>query len=115
MTVQESFYTAAQSTFSGRLYPMVAPQTVTLPYAVYQVISQVPSNVLADTPGLFNSRLQVDIFTRLYAEAQTLKGQIRSAMSSGFGRNASEISSQDLYEEEVKLYRVSMDWSIWHN
>jgi hypothetical protein len=115
MSVQESLYTALQSAFSGRLYPLVAPSPVTLPYGVYQVISQVPSNVLSDTPGLYNTRLQIDVFTRLYSEAQTLKASIRTAMASSFGHKAKEIASQDLYEEEAKLHRVSMDWSVWHN
>ena len=115
MTVQESIYSALQATFAGRLYPLVAPSTVTLPYAVYQVISQVPQNVLADTPGLYNSRIQIDVFTRLYSEAQTAKQSIRTAMASGFGHAATEILSQDLYEDEAKLHRVLMDWSVWHN
>lgn len=115
MTVQESLYTAIQSTFSGRVYPLAAPSPVTLPYCVYQVISQVPSNVLTGTPGLYNTRIQVDVLARLYSECQTLKASLRSAMASGFGNNAKEILTQDLYEEDAKLHRVSMDWSVWHN
>jgi hypothetical protein len=115
MTVQETLYTALQSTVGGRLYPLVTPSPVTLPYAVYQVISQVPSNVLADTPGLFNTRIQVDVFARTYAECQTLKASVRTAMVSGFGFKATEINTTDLFEEEARLYRVSLDWSVWHN
>lgn len=115
MTVQESLYTALQATVGGRLYPLVAPAPVTLPYAVYQVISQVPQNVLSDTPGLFNTRLQVDVFARLYSECQTLKASVRSAMASGFGNSAKEILTQDLFEDDARLHRVSMDWSVWHN
>jgi hypothetical protein len=115
MTVQESLYTALQSSVGGRLYPLVAPSPVTLPYAVYQVISQVPSNVLADTPGLFNTRIQVDAFARTYAECQSLKATLRGAMSTGFGRAATEINTTDLFEEDAKLFRISMDWSVWHN
>lgn len=115
MTIQESLYTALQSTVSGRLYPVVAPTTVTLPYAVYQVIAQVPQNVLADTPGLYNTRIQVDVFARLYSEGQTLKAAIRSAMASSFANSAKEILTQDLFEDDARLHRVSMDWSVWHN
>ena len=115
MTVQETLYTALQSSVGGRLYPLVAPSPVTLPYAVYQVISQVPSNVLSDTPGLFNSRMQVDVFARTYAECQTLKATLRGAMATGFGNAAKEINTTDLFEEDAKLHRVSMDWSVWHN
>lgn len=115
MAVQETLYTALQSLVGGRLFPVVAPSTVTLPYAVYQVISQVPQNVLADTPGLYNTRIQVDVFARLYSEGQTLKASIRSAMASGFGNSAKEILTQDLFEEDARLHRVTMDWSVWHN
>lgn len=115
MTVQTDLYTALASTFSSRFYPQVAPNVVTVPYGVYSVISQVPANVLDGTPGLFNSRLQVDIFSNTYSEAQTLKASVRTAMASGFGDRATEALSQDLYEDAVKLHRVSMDWSVWHN
>lgn len=115
MTIQQTFYTGLQSTFSGRLYPQVAPDTVQLPYAVYAVVSQVPQSVLKGTPGLFQTRLQLDIFGVTYASVQTLKDAARAAAATTFGDAAVEVSSLDLYEDEVKLHRVSMDWSVWHN
>lgn len=115
MTVQTDLYTALQSLVSGRLYPQVAPETVTLPFGVYSIVSQVPTNALTGAPGLFNTRVQVDVFGRLYSDVQTLKASIRSAMVTSFGDRAKEVLSQDLHEDEAKLHRVSMDWSIWHN
>jgi hypothetical protein len=79
------------------------------------VVAEVPENVLSDTPGLFATRIQVDWFTVTYAQAQTLKASARTAMASAFGNAAKENLSFDLYEDEVKLHRVSMDWSVWHS
>jgi len=62
-------------------------------------------------PTLDNTRLQIDVFATTYSEVQDLADQIRSAM---LALDIIPISSGDLYESEVKLYRVTQDFSVWY-
>ena len=115
MSVQSSLYSGVQSVFSGRLFPIVAPAVVTLPYATYQIVAQVPQNVLSDTPNVYATRLQIDIFATTASQCETLKGSVRTAVVTTFGNSAKENLTFELFEEEAKIYRVMMDWSVWHN
>lgn len=114
MTVEADFLSALDATFSQRLFPNMAPETVTLPYAVFSVVAQVAQNVLSDTPNLYATRFQLDIFGRKHLDVHTLKASVRTAMASAFGSRAMEVLTQDGYEPLPKLHRLTMDWQIWH-
>ena len=94
----------------GRCYPMVAPEKPTVPYAIYFQVTNVPEVVMKNEVPIENSRIQVDVYCKTYAEAQTKADAIRTAM---MGIGAVPVSAGDLYESEVKLYRVTQDFSIW--
>lgn len=114
--MQEDLYTALQGTFSGRFYAGMAPQTVTLPYAVYTVISRVePTPINGGAAALKQSRVQIDVFATGYGEAQTKADAVETALHAAAAFKAVPILRQDLYEDEVRLHRVSMDWSVHHS
>jgi hypothetical protein len=91
-------------------FPLSAPTPPPIPYATYQVISQVPELDLTSQILLINYRIQVDVFSSSYAEAQEKALAVRDALGEigGLPMNAT-----DLYEDVVRLYRVTQDFSFW--
>lgn len=94
------------------LHPMVAPQGSALPYATYQRVASPVTNVLSGAPPIENTRLQVDVWASTYQAAQTLARSITTAMQAWAVQNVL-LNSYDLYEQDVKVYRVLLEFSIW--
>lgn len=103
-----------QSTISGvvgRCYPLVSPEKPIAPYAIYSQITNAPEVTMQSSVPIENTRLQIDVFAKTYAEVQSLADQVRSVM---LAINITPISAGDLYEAEVKLFRVTQDFSVWY-
>jgi hypothetical protein len=98
---------------AARVYPLVAPQDVARPYITFQGFD-VPDTVLGGKTGLVHTRMQVDGYATTHALADTLKAQIEAQMAGWSVQNV-ELSAQDLYETDTKLFRVLLDYSIWHD
>jgi hypothetical protein len=112
MAIEGDIQTLLAALVSGRCYPLTAPDPVTKPYIIYQAVSEVPQNSLDGATGLNNRRMQVDVYDTSYGATKTLAGSIKTAMA-GAPFNNLHLSSQDLYENDTKLYRVTMDFSVW--
>ncbi len=115
MTIAEQILALlAGGTAAGtRVYPLTAPDSVAKPYITYQRISSNSENVLSGTSGLTNTRVQIDVYATTYAEATSIAAQVDALMSVWSVQNVS-ISLQDFYEDQVQLYRISHDYSLWH-
>jgi hypothetical protein len=70
---------AVQALISGRVYPEIAPEGVALPYIVYSVRSNQPSNNKRSTPV---DEAQVEIFSvdNNYSDANDLADKVRAAL-----------------------------------
>ena len=115
MTVQEQLVSLLSNATPalGRVYPLIAPDGAARPYIVFQRISANAQNVLSGTSGLSNTRVQVSVYATTYAQAQEIAAGIDALMAGWSVQNVS-ILSQDFYEPDAKLHRVSSDYSIWH-
>ena len=82
------------------------------PYIVYQRIVSITHNNLQGPSDLQNTRVQIDAYAKTYAQAQQIASDIRLAMLAAAFTNL-QISEQDFFETEVRLHRVSLDYSIW--
>lgn len=113
--IDERLVTVLSGVAGGRIYPLVAPQPATTPYVVYTRVSSTLENVLAGngTPPIDNTRFQVDCYSKTYSEALTVASAVQAAMLGWSERNV-QISSSALYEDDVKLFRFMMDFSVWH-
>lgn len=112
MSILTDIQAAVGALVNGRCYPLNAPEKPVTPYAVYFQVANAPEVTMATEVPVENTRVQVDIYAKTYAEVQSLADSIRSAM---MGINAVPLLSVDLYEQDVKLYRVAQDFSIWFN
>ncbi|MGP4843311.1 DUF3168 domain-containing protein [Marinobacter sp. 1Y8] len=64
-----------------RLFPFgEAPQNVTAPYAVWQVISGQPENFISDRPDIDEFTLQVDVYGNTDTEVTAAAIAIRNAV-----------------------------------
>lgn len=112
--IAQDLVTTLAALAGGRLYPGVAPQDAIDPFMVYQLIAGVPQSDFDGASNLTNSRYQVDCYSRTKSTADTLAASVRSAMNGASLFESVCVLQQDLYEDEPRLYRVSMDFSIWH-
>ena len=115
MTVQEQIVTllSGGTAAGARVYPLTAPDGVAKPYITYQRISSNSENVLSGDSGLTNTRLQIDVYATTYAQATSIAAQVDALMSAWSVQNVS-VLLQDFFEGQVKLFRISHDYSLWH-
>lgn len=100
---------------STRIYPVLIPQDGTLPAVTYQRVSGGQINSTDGFTALENPRIQIDCMATTYAGAKAVAAAVFSAMEGSTTFDALLISDTDIYEDEVECYRVSMDFSVWHN
>ena len=115
MTVQEQIVTllSGGTAAGARVYPLTAPDGVAKPYITYQRISSNSENVLSGDSGLTNTRMQIDVYATTYAQATSIGAQVDALMSAWSVQNVS-VLLQDFFEDQVKLFRISHDYSLWH-
>lgn len=93
-----------------RVYPMMLPQTPTLPALSYQRVSSTEQN---GTTTLRTTRYQVDCWAESYSVGQSLASAVKTAMeewTSGPSVMMTEVINEiDDYEPDSGLYRVSID------
>ena len=110
--IEESLFTALSSLAGGRVYPMIAPDSPTKPFIIYQNIANTPEVTLANGVPINNTRMQIDCYDKTYAAVKALAAAVQAALVAAPFTNI-PLMNQDLYEQEVKLYRVQLDYSLW--
>ena len=106
---------------SVRVYPMLLPQAPTMPAVTYQRIDGVRESGMTQEHGMAHPRIQVDSWASTYAGAKAVAGQVRAALQRWSDSSTTpEIldsfieGDTDMQEPELKLFRCSMDFIIWH-
>lgn len=116
---ESAIYTALtnDATVTGligaRVYPVIAPQNITKPYAVFRRITGLSVNGLDGELGTTNGRFEINVYAETYAQTKIISEAIKEAMKSSSLRSVL-IYDQDLdYEEEVELYRLMLEFRVW--
>lgn len=110
--IETSIFTALKTLVSNRCYPLLMPQSPTLPAIVYQRISNQPSNILDKSRTLDLVRIQIDCYSTTYSGAKTLASSVQSSMQTATF-SATLQNDTDFFEAETDLYRVSLDYYVW--
>ncbi|MBK5203853.1 MAG: DUF3168 domain-containing protein [Polaromonas sp.] len=116
MSLQSDLYALLNGTFTGRLYPSVAPFGAVAPYATYSRVSSIEQSTLDANGGTgneANTRMQIDVWALSYSEASTKAEAVKTALKGWTTANII-LSEQDDYEPDTLLFRVMLDLSIWH-
>lgn len=99
----------------GRIYPQQLPQTPTYPAITYQRAGGDRENHVRGYANLENAIIQIDAWAVTLAGAIALGDVITTAMYAATTFAAILPSSPvDTWEDDVKKYRRSMDWSVWN-
>lgn len=108
----------------ARVYWVRAPQGVMPPYVTLQVISGNPDVSHEGPNGLVEARVQADCYGLTYGSAKTVSRAVTDRLSGFKGTRNTTVfggifkdGERDGYDDEEspdKLFRVSMDFMIWH-
>jgi hypothetical protein len=118
----------ADATIAGlvgtRIYPLLLPQSPTLPALTYQWISLVPVHSMDGPSGLVARRLQVDCWGSTYLAIETLAEAVRNRLDGYQGsllagspsgsvvQGVFRAMERDGYEEAPALYRRTVDFML---
>lgn len=111
----------------SRIYPQMARQGVSQPYAVYNVVAELQVQSLSAHSELARATVQLDVFDDDYADAHDAAEKCRLALQDTTGTYATVVV-QDVFSEgglqddigtlpdgtEVKVHRVSRDFVLWY-
>lgn len=93
-----------------RVYAILLPQNSPMPAISYQRVATDPDASLSGNSGLDRVRLQIDCWSYGYAETKALAAEVRAVMG---GIGALLLMDLDGYAPEEKLYRSTLDFSLW--
>jgi len=96
----------------GVWYQVNTAQPAVYPYIVFARVPSTANASLGGPSAMQNTRVQIDIVSRLASETVALEGQLEAAMAAWSVQNV-PVSSVDLYEDQVRAYRISKDYSVW--
>lgn len=117
MTIRESVYARLQGL--GSVYLALAPQSESLPYVVFQVVSGVEEFDFEGSSELVNTRIQVDAYAATPTAANDLWRSARALLEppgSDFACGAiTELGSFPELNLDDMAHRVSGDFSLWHD
>lgn len=112
---------AVAALVENRLYPLTIEQKAELPALTYQRISGPRVRSLKGPSKLAHPRFQIDCWGSTYGSAKTVAQAVRQRLDGYRGLMGStsvgEVileSDTDDFEPDTGLYRVSMDFIIWH-
>ncbi len=107
--IEKDLYTAL-SGITPRVYPLMLPEDATFPAITYQVVYDGANQPFNNSQVRSRDvRFQVDVFASSYSEAKALKEAVVTEVARLQGGS---ISAQDLYEEQLQLYRQLIDFTI---
>lgn len=106
--------TALTALVGTRIYPQWIPDQAKYPAVTFIRISGGQVNSLTGYSCLENPRIQMDVWAETYKQARDLSTIIHSAMSKATGYVALLTDDSDLFEFDIGVYRISMDFSCWN-
>jgi hypothetical protein len=114
-----SAYAGLTALVSTRIYPLVLPQDCDLPAVCYQLVSDVPEYILAKAVANQNARVQVNSYAITLDAAKSVAIQVKAAMVGYDGtigsvavRDITIANEQDLYESDLDIYNLTVDFMV---
>lgn len=97
---------------SGGAWNLRAASGTVAPYIVWQRIISATNNSLAGASNVQNTRVQIDAYALDYLTADALSTAIETALAAS-NISSVKLTEQDFFEDDVLLYRISQDFSLW--
>lgn len=97
---------------AGGAHYAIAETPATQPYIVWQRIDSVPNVALSGPSALQNTRVQIDIYATTVQAAVAIEVALEAAFAASSMQNV-PVLSQEFFENDTRLYRISKDYSVW--
>ena len=115
MSVESTIFDLLKTLVSNRVYPDVAPESVTRPYITYQQVGGETvaylENAVADHK---NGRFQINVWGDLRSTVSALALQAEQAFIESTALQCRPIGAPvSTHEPETKLYGSRQDFSVW--
>lgn len=115
---------AEVAALGGRIYPLVLPQKVRYPAAVYQRITATRTSAFGRDAGPVEATIQVDVYSPAasgYGALATVAAAVRGALQRWRGPSATPPvlasfidAERDEYEDATHLLRKSFEVRTWY-
>lgn len=113
MTAEAVVYGALQALASGSVFPDIAPAATPAPWVTYQSVGGVDyATVDSETPSLFNSRMQINVWSKTRAEAASIMKQVYAALVNPAVKGVPVGAPVSTFEADTLLYGSRLDFSI---
>jgi hypothetical protein len=114
-TIQEQLFALIDPLAAGGACPYVQEIGAPLPYIVYQRVQSPVENTLSGNgaPPINNTVFDITSWGASYADAVSTAAAVTAAMQAWSVQNVLQ-HELDLYESDVKLFRVVQTFSTWH-
>lgn len=96
----------------GVFYGFNTTEPAVYPYIVWNRVTSTPNVALGGPSDLQNTRVQIDIVARRISEAVALETALEASMAAWSVQNV-PLSSMDVFEDEIRAFRVIKDYSVW--
>lgn len=116
MSMRPDFVALTAPIFADRVYPQGAAPAYVAAYMTYSRINANEQSTLDQNGGvgnLINTRMQADVYSLNYSDAQAKATALKAALK-GWSTTNLLLDEQDMYEPDTKLHRVMLDLSMWH-
>lgn len=87
-------------------------ENTVFPYLTFLFISSSTNNTLAGATDMQNTRVQVDVYSDSPSGLSAAAAAVLRAMAASAITNV-QLTSQDGYEDQVRVFRRSIDFSVW--
>lgn len=118
--IHEEVYTRLTTGTSPNLtevYATLIPQEVSYPAVRYARVSSTREMNFDEVENFVRSVFQVDTYAETPTQALSTADSIKTALNDYQGGNIQETridTEFEMYEDDVKLYRVMQQFTIWH-
>lgn len=112
MSLESVLQTALDPCASGGAHQDIAAQGAVAPYLVWTLITSNINNTLAGASNAQNARVQIDGYATTPTLRRSLGDAIEAALAASSLSNV-ELTQANHFEHETKLYRITLDFSIW--
>lgn len=132
MSIDGAIYVtlAADSTttnlVSTRIYKQRAPQSGSIPYVAFWIVTQDIDQAFSGATGLYTSQIQIDCRSQSYSGAKAISNAVRDALEGLSGTVDNTVIQSlgverlaDIYEppttgEDEGIYNSSLELTVWH-
>jgi hypothetical protein len=112
---------ALEALVGTRVYPLLLPDTPTLPAITLQVVGSQVVNAAFSARGIMKYRIQADCWGATYASASAVRDALVTVLDGFVGplsdgttvQSAQLLQHLDIFEEDALQYRLSSEYYLW--